>query len=68
MDDVQSKAGGARVGVPPPLAGATRAIVVDRITDLENREAVTDLYARSVLVLALHQEVSGAPQEIRQES
>ena len=45
---------------PPPLAGATRAIVVDRITDLENREAVADLYARSVLVLALHQEVSGA--------
>ncbi|HKW59647.1 MAG TPA: alpha-amylase family glycosyl hydrolase [Candidatus Dormibacteraeota bacterium] len=45
---------------PPPLAGATRAVVVDRIPDLEDRDAVEDLYARSVLVLALHQELSGA--------
>ena len=44
----------------PPLAGATRAAVVDRIPDLADREAVSDVYARSVLVIALHQEVSGA--------
>jgi glycosidase len=47
-------------GDPPPLAGATRAIIIDRIPDLEERQAVADLYARSVLVLALHQKVSGA--------
>ena len=45
---------------PPPLGGATRAAVVDRIHDLPNRTAVADLYARSILVLALHQELSGA--------
>src|SRR5207249_4746402 len=45
---------------PPPLGGATRAVIVDRIPDLADREAVSDLYARSVLVLALHQETSGA--------
>lgn len=45
---------------PPPLAGATRAVIVEQIPDLENKEAVMDVYARSVLVLALHQEVSGS--------
>ncbi|HSS61763.1 MAG TPA: alpha-amylase family glycosyl hydrolase [Candidatus Limnocylindrales bacterium] len=44
----------------PPLAGATRASVVDRIPDLDDRAGVSDLYARSVLVIAQHQEVSGA--------
>jgi glycosidase len=44
----------------PPLAGATRASIVDRIPDLPDRRATTDLYARSVLVIALHQELSGA--------
>ena len=44
----------------PPLAGATRAAVVDRIPDLDDRSAAQDLYARSVLVIALHQELSGA--------
>lgn len=44
----------------PPLAGATRAAVVDRIPDLADRRAVQDLYARSVLVIAMHQELSGA--------
>ena len=48
------------VGAQPPLAGATRAVAVDGIPDLEDRDAVADVYARSVLVLALHQEVSGA--------
>ncbi len=45
---------------PPPIGGATRAAVVERIPDLAHRDAVTELYARSVLVLALHQEISGA--------
>lgn len=44
---------------PPPLAGATRATVVDRIPGLAEPDAVAALYARSVLVLAMHQEVSG---------
>ena len=44
----------------PPLGGATRAAIVARIPDLADREAVTELYARSVLVIALHQELSGA--------
>ena len=44
----------------PPLAGATRAAIVDRIPNLNDRGAVSDLYARSVLVIALHQELSGA--------
>jgi len=43
----------------PPLAGATRAVVVDRIPELADRPAVADLYARSVLVIALHQQLSG---------
>jgi glycosidase len=43
----------------PPLAGATRATVVDRIPDLHDREATSDVYARSVLVIALHQELAG---------
>lgn len=45
---------------PPPLGGATRAALVKRVLDLPEPDAVTELYARSVLVLALHQEVSGA--------
>jgi glycosidase len=44
----------------PPLAGATRAAIVERIPDVPDRKAVSDVYARSVLVIALHQEVSGA--------
>jgi hypothetical protein len=43
----------------PPLGGATRAAVVMRIPDLADRDDVMELYARSVLVLALHQELSG---------
>jgi glycosidase len=45
---------------PPPLGGATRATVVERIPDLADRAAISDLYARSVLVMALHQEQPGA--------
>ncbi len=45
---------------PPPLGGATRAAIVDRIPDLPDRAAASDVYARSVLVIALHQERSGA--------
>ena len=45
---------------PPPLGGATRAAVVARVPDLADRAAVTDLYARSILVLAQHQDRSGA--------
>src|SRR5258708_4704512 len=45
---------------PPPLGGATRASIVERIPDLDDRGAISDVYARSVLVLALHQERSGA--------
>ncbi len=44
---------------PPPLGGATRATVVNRIPALPNRAAAANVYARSVLVLALHQEISG---------
>jgi len=44
----------------PPLGGATRAAIVARIPNLRDRDAVTELYARSVLVIALHQELSGA--------
>src|SRR5216684_431971 len=45
---------------PPPLAGATRASVVARVPDIVDRAAVTDLYARSILVLAQHHDRSGA--------
>jgi glycosidase len=45
---------------PPPLAGATRAAVVARVPDLADRGAITDLYARSVLVIAQHHDRSGA--------
>jgi cyclomaltodextrinase / maltogenic alpha-amylase / neopullulanase len=45
---------------PPPLAGATRATVTENIPDLDDRRAVSDVYARSVLVIAQHQELSGA--------
>ncbi|OLD46284.1 MAG: hypothetical protein AUI48_09425 [Chloroflexi bacterium 13_1_40CM_2_68_14] len=44
----------------PPLRGATRAAVVARVPHLTDRTAVTDLYARSVLVIAQHQDRSGA--------
>src|SRR4029077_17663626 len=45
---------------PPPLGGATRAWVVARVPDLADRAAITDLYARSVLVIAQHHDRSGA--------
>lgn len=45
---------------PPPFGGATRAAIVDRIADLPDRAAASDNYARSVLVIAAHQERSGA--------
>jgi glycosidase len=45
---------------PPPLAGATRASVVARVPDIADRAVVTDLYARSILVLAQHHDRSGA--------
>jgi glycosidase len=45
---------------PPPLAGATRAALVSRVPDLADRGAVTDLYARSVLVIAQHHDRSGS--------
>lgn len=44
----------------PPLGGATRAAIVQKIPDLADSDAVTEVYARSVLVLALHQDRSGA--------
>jgi len=44
----------------PPLRGATRAAIVDRIPDLPDRDAVQALYARSILVIAQHQEQSGS--------
>jgi glycosidase len=45
---------------PPPLGGATRASVVARVPGLADRAAVTDLYARSILVIAQHHDRSGA--------
>jgi len=45
---------------PPPLGGATRAWVVARVPDLADRAAIADLYARSVLVIAQHHDISGA--------
>ena len=44
----------------PPLPGATRAATVEGIPDLLDRRAVSEVYARSLLVIALHQELSGA--------
>ncbi len=44
----------------PPLGGATRASIVGRIHEVSEHAGVSDLYARSVLVIALHQETSGA--------
>jgi glycosidase len=44
---------------PPPLAGATRAAVVARVPDIADRPVVTDLYARSILVIAQHHDRSG---------
>ena len=44
----------------PPLAGATRASVVARVPDIADRPVVTDLYARSILVIAQHHDRSGA--------
>jgi len=43
----------------PPLGGATRAAIVERIPNLDDRNAVQALYARSVLVIAQHQLPSG---------
>lgn len=45
---------------PPPLGGATRAAIVEEVPDLPDRAHVRELYARSVLVLAQHQDISGA--------
>src|SRR6266851_5002607 len=45
---------------PPPLGGATRASVVARVPGLSDRAAVTELYARSILVIAQHHDRSGA--------
>jgi len=44
---------------PPPLAGAGRASVVARVPDLTDRAAITELYARSLLVIAHHHDRSG---------
>ena len=44
----------------PPLAGATRAALIDQVSGIADREGATALYARSVLVIALHQGVDGA--------
>jgi len=43
----------------PPLGGATRAAVVERIPNLPDRDAVQAVYARSVLVIAQHQLPTG---------
>ena len=66
IDDFLPQAG-ARVDdewppefAPPPLPGATRASIVGRVPGLSDRAAVTDLYARSVLVIAQHHDRSGA--------
>src|SRR5882672_1130895 len=45
---------------PPPLAGATRSSVVARVPDLVDRAAITDLYGRSILVIAQHHERNGS--------
>ena len=45
---------------PPPLGGATRSAVVARVPDLKDRAAITDLYGRSILVIAQHHDRSGS--------
>src|SRR6266550_4415170 len=45
---------------PPPLGGATRSSVVARVPDLKDRAAITDLYGRSILVIAQHHDRSGS--------
>jgi len=45
---------------PPPLAGATRSSVVARVPDLVDRAAITDLYGRSILVIAQHHDRKGS--------
>src|SRR5437588_7892879 len=44
---------------PPPLGGATRAAIGERIAELGDRGAIADVYARSVLVIAQHQTRAG---------
>jgi cyclomaltodextrinase / maltogenic alpha-amylase / neopullulanase len=44
---------------PPPLPGATRASVVARVPDLVDRAAITDLFGRSILVIAQHHDRTG---------
>jgi glycosidase len=44
----------------PPLAGATRSSVVARVPDLVDRAAITDLYGRSILVIAQHHDRKGS--------
>ncbi len=44
----------------PPLAGATRAALIEQVSGISDRAGATALYARSVLVIALHQGVDGA--------
>jgi len=45
---------------PPPLAGATRSSVVARVPDLVDRAAITNLYGRSILVIAQHHDRKGS--------
>ena len=45
---------------PPPLGGATRSSVVARVPDLKDRAAITDLYGRSILVIAQHHDRKGS--------
>src|ERR1700682_1311498 len=44
---------------PPPLAGATRASVITRVPGITDRPEVTDLYERSILVIAQHHDRTG---------
>ncbi|HVS50500.1 MAG TPA: alpha-amylase family glycosyl hydrolase [Candidatus Dormibacteraeota bacterium] len=66
LDEILPQAGVRFDGVwpeefdPPPLGGATRAALVARVPDLGDRAAVTELYARSVLLIAQHHDRSGA--------
>ena len=45
---------------PPPVAGATRSSVVARVPDLVDRAAITDLYGRSILLIAQHHDRKGS--------
>jgi len=45
---------------PPPLPGATRSSVVARVPDLNDRAAITNLYGRSILVIAQHHDRNGS--------